>query len=87
MSIREELKQTVGLVSFFSSLVAGSIVIWLVWKVGAPAQQEIGDNAQLEAVRRSHQWTETLLNSLPVVFLLIGVSGTIAFVVYQTRFA
>jgi len=85
--MRASLRQSVGYVSLFTSLGAGAIMTWIVWRLVETPQARIGDNAQLEAVRRSHQWTELLLNNLPIIFLLIAVVGSIAFTVYQTRYA
>lgn len=81
------LAQSVGYMSLFLSLAAAVIVSLFVWMAARPAQQHIGDNAQLGIVQQSHQWTETLLNLLPVILVLIAIFGSIAFVVYQTRFA
>lgn len=83
---RTELRQSVGYMSFFTSLAAAAIVTWTVWKLSIQPMNYIGDNAQLSIVLSSKQWTETLLNNLPAIFLIMAVAGSIAFVVYQTRF-
>ena len=85
--MRAHLRQSVGYMELVTSLVAGAIVIWLTWTAAEPGMASINERAQLEEVRRSVQWTEVLLNQLPVIFLLIAVTGSLAFVVYQTRFA
>jgi len=82
-----ELNQSVGFVEFFSSLAGGAIVVWLVWKVSDKPMASSADRAQLEPVRRSLEWTDQLLFYLPVLFLLTAVVGSIAWTVYQTRFA
>lgn len=81
------MRQSVGIVEFFSSLGAGAVITWLVWKLANEPMGYIGDNAQLSEVSQSHQWTGLLLDNLPIVFLIIAVVGSIAFVTYQTRFA
>jgi len=85
--MRHDLRQSVGFVDFVASLGGGAIVVYIVWTLAESPMQEIGDNAQLETVRRSHQWTELLLNNLPIMFALIAVTGAIAFVIYQTEYA
>lgn len=85
--MKATLRQSVGYVELFSSLGAAAIMTWIVWRLAETPQSRIGDKAQLESVRRSHQWTELLLNNLPIIFLLIAVVGSIAFTVYQTRYA
>jgi hypothetical protein len=82
-----ELPQSLGFVELFSSLAGGAVIIWLVWRLAEAPMASMNDRAQLESVRRSVQWTDVLLNNLPVVFLLIAVVGSIAWVVFQTRFA
>lgn len=82
-----QLRQSVGIVEFFSSLAGGAVVIWLSWRLSEQPMASMNDNAQLDEVRRSVQWTEILLNNLPVIFLVTAVVGSIAFAVYQTRFA
>lgn len=84
--MRTQLRQTVSIVEFFSSLGAGAVIIWIVWKLAVSPMTYIGDNAQLAPVQRSFQWTEILLNNLPIMFAIIAVVGSIAFVVYQTGF-
>lgn len=84
---RAQLRQSIGFVDFFSSLGAGAIVTWLVWKLSVEPMGYLGDNAQLAKVQQSVQWTEILLNNLPIIFAIIAVVGSIAFVVFQTRFA
>jgi len=85
-TVRGELAQSVGYMSLFTSLAGAVIVSFVVWQLAEPAQGYIGDNAQLGIVQQSHQWTETLLDMLPVILALIAIFGSIAFVVYQTRF-
>jgi len=85
--VRERLRQSVGFVDVIASLAGGGAVIYVVWFLAEGPMTYIGDNAQTEAVRRSHQWTELLLTNLPIVFALITMLGGIAFAVYQTRFA
>lgn len=84
--MHSQLRQSVGFVSFFSSLGAGAIVIWIVWKLSERPMSQLGSQATHPMVQRSHQWTEILLTNLPIVFLLTAVVGSIGFVVYQTRF-
>lgn len=84
---RARLEQSVGYLSLFSTLGAGAIMTWVLWKLGAQPMGYLEDNAQLEPVRRSVQWNEVLLNNFPVIVLLFAVVGSLAFVVYQTRFA
>lgn len=82
-----ELKQSLGFVQFFTSLAGGVIIVWLVWNLSETPMASINERAQLESVRRSAEWTEILLNNLPLLFLLMAVVGSIAWVVFQTRFA
>lgn len=85
--IQTRLEQSVGYMELFTSLGAGAVVVWVVWKLSVQPMNYIDSEATVESVRRSHQWTDLFLTHLPVVFLLITVAGSIAFVVYQTRFA
>ncbi|UIP01696.1 hypothetical protein Hbl1158_16975 (plasmid) [Halobaculum sp. CBA1158] len=85
--MRLRLRQSVGFVDLVASLAGGAVVVWVVWWLAESPMQYIGDNAQLPAVQRSHQWTDVLLSNLPVVYVVIAVVGSIAFTVYQTRFA
>jgi multisubunit Na+/H+ antiporter MnhC subunit len=85
--MRGHLPQSTGFVGFISSLGGGAVVIWVVWQLAGSPMNRLEANATLPIVQRSHQWTETLLNYLPVVFLLTAVVASIAFVVFQTRFA
>jgi len=82
-----ELSQSIGFVELFSSLAGGAVIVWLAWRLSGPPMASMNDRAELESVRRSVQWTDVLLNNLPVIFLLIAVVGSIAWVVFQTRFA
>lgn len=84
---RAKLRQSVGYVSLFSSLGAAAVVTWITWKLAVEPMSYIGDNATNTLVRKNHQWTTILLDNLPIVFVLIAMVGSIAFVVYQTRFA
>lgn len=81
------LRQSVGYMELVTSLAAGAIVTWLVWTASEDGMASLNERAQLAEVRRSVQWTEVLLNNLPVIFLIIAVVGSLAFTVYQTRFA
>lgn len=83
---RTALRQSVSYVEFFSSLAAGAIVTWIIWMIAKKPMTYLGDNAQLSIVRRNNQWTEILLNNLPVLFAIIAIIGSIAIVVYVTRF-
>jgi hypothetical protein len=84
--MRHHLPQSVGIVSFVSSLGGGAIIVWVVWQLSKRPMDNLEAEATVPVVQRSHQWTATLLSNLPVVFLLTAVVGSIGFVVYQTRF-
>ncbi len=84
---RASLEQSVGYLSLFSTLGAGAIITWVLWRLSEQPMGYLGDNAELEPVRRSVQWNEVLLNNFPVIVLIFAVAGSIAFTVYQTRFA
>lgn len=83
---RARLEQSVGYLSLFSTLGTGAIVTWLLWKLSSEPMSYLGDNAQLEPVRRSVEWNEVLLNNFPIIVLIFAVVGSLAFTVYQTRF-
>jgi hypothetical protein len=84
--MHSQLRQSVGFVSFFSSLGAGAIVVWIVWTLSEKPMTSLGTEATHPMVQRSHGWTEILLTNLPIIFLLTAVVGSIGFVIYQTRF-
>jgi len=83
---RTQLRQSVGIVSFFASLGLAAVIVWLMWRLSEPAMGTLNNSSTVPEVRQSVQWTETLLTNMPVVFVLMAVVGGIAFVVYQTRF-
>ena len=84
---RSSLRQSTSVISFFGSVGAAALVTWVVWKLAVEPMSYVDETAQLEIVRRNHEWNEVLLNNLPVLFLFIAVAGSISMVVYQTRFA
>jgi TRAP-type C4-dicarboxylate transport system permease small subunit len=83
---RTQLRQSVGVVNLFASLGLAAVMIWITWKLSAPAMTVMDSEATTQEVVRSVQWTDTLLTNLPIVFVLMAVVGGIAFVVFQTRF-
>jgi len=82
-----ELHQSIGFVELFSSLIGAGVVVWIVYELSDKPMASSADRAQLEPVRRSLEWTDQLLFYLPLLFLLTAVVGSIAWTVYQTRFA
>lgn len=84
---RRTLQQSIGFVELFGSLAGGAVIVWIVYKLAEEPMASSTSRAQLEPVRRSLQWTDQLLLYLPVLFLLTAVVGSIAWAVFQTRFA
>jgi hypothetical protein len=80
--------QSVAFVRYFAGLGGAAVIVWLVRRVANPQLQRTANmgNPTTKFVQ-SQQWFETLLTNLPILFLLLMTMGTIAFVVYQTRFA
>lgn len=85
--MKGSLEQSNGFMQLVTSLAGGAVVVFIVWMAAEDGMASLDQRAQLEEVRRSVQWTEIMLNQLPVIFLIIAVVGSLAFTVYQTRFA
>lgn len=80
-----ELRQSVGFVSLFGSLVLAAITVWTSWKLADEPMATLNESATLPIVQQSVSWTDTLLTYLPFIFVLMAVVGGIAFVVFEQR--
>jgi len=81
-----QLNQSVEYVSYFASLGAGAIVVWVVWRITDPAMASTQASVEGELATRSTGWFDALVNNLPLVFLGIASIGAISAVVFRSNF-
>jgi hypothetical protein len=80
------LRQSVGVMEFFASLGGAAIVSWVVVELAGPQLTYANNNATNSLVATSNQWFSAVVENLPIIMLFIAVVGSLAFVVYQTRY-
>jgi len=85
--LRDTRAQSVGIVRFFASLGAGAAVVWAVQRLVDAPLTYAENEAQLSIVQQSNAWFQTLVENLPILFLLLASMGGIAWAIYQTNFA
>lgn len=82
----EERAISIGIVRFFLSVFGiGSIMTFLVWEITAPILDRADTEGAGTAAAEGTTWLNQGLDYLPVIFLLVGGFGLVAYAVFQRQ--
>lgn len=74
--------QSLGIAGLFLSLIVGAVGIWIVQLLGTPMLDQAA-NAMADAqANAATGWFRTVIDWLPIIFLLIGMFGLIVYAIY-----
>jgi hypothetical protein len=76
-------RASIGIIRFFLSLIAGAVVVWIVWEVANPILDGARGATNNAEANQGTEWFQLLVDNLPITFLMIAFFGLIALAVFQ----
>lgn len=75
--------QTIGIVRFFLSLIAGSFIAWMVWEVTTPILERADAAEAGQMGNEATGWITSGVEFIAIIFLGIAVFGLLILAIYQ----
>lgn len=79
----DDRAQSIGLARFFISLVIGAFIFFIVTTIREPLSKHATSMSNSQTATQGTGWLNTLIDYLPVVFLLIAFFGLLVLAIYQ----
>lgn len=75
--------QSIGIVRFFLSLIAGSFVAWIVWEIANPILTRADAQDAGQMGNQATGWIQSGVDFIVIAFLGIAVFGLLVLSIYQ----